>query len=126
MNTKEEYKNVKNIEKRNIDKEKPEASLSQTKTIDEKPKHKVFVPPTVEEVAAYVKAKGYDFIDPEYFVAFYEANGWVQGKARKPIKNWKACCATWKKNGNNNPYKNEKEKIRLKAQGRGGYVDELR
>ena len=44
-----------------------------------------------------IKEKGYD-IDPEEFLAHYEANGWVQGNDHKTIKSWKACCVTWKKN----------------------------
>ena len=52
-----------------------------------------FVPPTLDEVTAYCKEKGYTF-SPEAFHAYYEANGWVQGKG-KPIKKWQACCVTW-------------------------------
>jgi hypothetical protein len=52
-----------------------------------------FSPPTQEEVQEYCQAKGYTF-DPIMFFNHYEANGWVQGKG-KPIKSWKACCATW-------------------------------
>lgn len=53
-----------------------------------------FVKPTIEEIKAYCEEKGY-VIDAEYFFNFYEACGWVQGKARKPIKSWKACIVTW-------------------------------
>lgn len=52
-----------------------------------------FIPPTVEEVAAYCRKHGYD-IDAEAFVSYYTANGWVQGRGR-PIKDWKACVRTW-------------------------------
>jgi hypothetical protein len=31
----------------------------------------------------------------ERFFNYYETNGWVQGKSRKPIRNWKACVNTW-------------------------------
>ncbi len=55
-----------------------------------------FVPPTVDEVAEYCKERGNN-IDAESFVAFYEANGWVQGRGQKPIKNWKACVQTWER-----------------------------
>lgn len=58
-----------------------------------KPPRTRFVPPSVEEVRAYCKEKGYG-IDPERFVDYYQANGWVQGKG-KPIKDWKACVRTW-------------------------------
>jgi len=55
---------------------------------------KRFIKPTVDEVRAYCQEKGFG-IDAEYFINYYEANGWVQGRDRKPIKNWKACIATW-------------------------------
>ena len=57
-----------------------------------------FVPPTVEEVAAYCKERNHG-IDAQHFVDYYSANGWVQGKG-KPIKDWKAAVRTWERNGN--------------------------
>lgn len=54
---------------------------------------KKFIPPTVEQVAAYCREKGYH-LDPELFVAHYEANGWKQGRG-KPIVSWKAAVLTW-------------------------------
>lgn len=56
---------------------------------------KKFIPPTVEQVAAYCGEKGYH-IDPELFIAHYEANGWKQGRGR-PIVSWKAAVVTWEK-----------------------------
>ena len=57
--------------------------------------------PTVEEVAAYCKSKGYA-IDAAHFVSYYEANGWKVG--RNAMKSWQATCANWasrdKKSGN--------------------------
>lgn len=64
-----------------------------------KKKSSRFVKPTVEEVDAYVKEKGYH-IDAESFVSYYESKGWVVGKS--PMKDWKAACRTWEKNRNNN------------------------
>ena len=60
------------------------------------PKGKGFVKPTVEEVEAYCKEKEFTF-DPEQFVAYYESNGWMVGKSK--MKNWKAACITWQRNG---------------------------
>lgn len=60
-------------------------------------KNPQFVPPTIEEVRAYCLERK-NGIDPETFIAHYEANGWVQGKGAKPVKNWKACITTWEKN----------------------------
>jgi hypothetical protein len=51
-------------------------------------------PQNIEEVKKYFKEKNIE-VDPYKFYNFYEANGWVQGK-NKPIKNWKACVATWR------------------------------
>ena len=48
-----------------------------------------FLPPTVEQVAEYVKLRG-SKVDPQGFVDFYEAKGWMIGKT--PMKDWKAAC----------------------------------
>lgn len=52
------------------------------------------IPPTVEEVRAYCDSRS-NGIDPEMFIAFYEARGWKIGKDR--MKSWKACVVTWEK-----------------------------
>ena len=57
--------------------------------------HNMFVPPTLEEVEAYILEKGYHF-EADTFIAFYESNGWKVGK--NPMKNWKSACVTWEKN----------------------------
>ena len=57
--------------------------------------------PTVEEVAEYIKEKGYHF-NAEDFVAYYESNGWKVGK--NPMKSWQAACRTWESN-----YKKKKQ-----------------
>lgn len=59
-----------------------------------------FVPPTVEEVRTYCAEKGFTF-DPQLFVDYYIANGWVQGKGR-PLKDWKAAARTWNRRENAN------------------------
>ena len=59
-----------------------------------------FVKPTVEEVAAYIKAKGYTF-DAEQFWNYYESKGWIVGKA--PMKSWQSACVTWQKRNGNGP-----------------------
>lgn len=54
-----------------------------------------FTPPSVDEVRAYCQERK-NCIDPEAFVDYYTANGWVQGKG-KPIKDWKATVRTWER-----------------------------
>lgn len=58
-------------------------------------KRKRFTPPTLEEVRAYCEER-HNTVDPQRFIDYYTANGWVQGRG-KPIKDWKACVRTWEK-----------------------------
>lgn len=74
-----------------------ETKLKETKSNEGNKARTAFVPPSLDEVQAYVKEKGYHF-DAEAFIAHYEANGWVQANGRAKIKNWKMCCTTWEKN----------------------------
>ncbi len=53
---------------------------------------KASMPPTLDEVTAYVGEKGFH-VDPARFWNYYESNGWKVGK--NPMKNWKAACGTW-------------------------------
>ncbi|MCD7821780.1 MAG: helix-turn-helix domain-containing protein [Clostridiales bacterium] len=63
-------------------------------------RQKRFIPPTVEEVEAYCKEKGYS-MDAQRFVDYYEAVDWMRGKTK--IKNWKACVRTWQRNESGKP-----------------------
>lgn len=51
-----------------------------------------FIPPTDDEVAAYVAEKGYHF-NPESFAPHYQSKGWKVGD--QPMKDWRAACRTW-------------------------------
>lgn len=55
---------------------------------------KRFQKPTVEEIAVYIKEKGYN-VDAESFFDYYESVGWKRGKT--PMKDWKATVRTWNK-----------------------------
>lgn len=57
---------------------------------------KVFVPPTLDEVAEYCLLRGND-LSPQYFIDKYDGNGWMVGKNK--MKDWKAVVRTWEKNG---------------------------
>ena len=57
-------------------------------------KAKRFMPPTVDEVAAYCQERG-NGLDPEAFVDFYASKGWMVGK--NPMKDWKAAVRTWER-----------------------------
>lgn len=57
-------------------------------------KNKRFEEPTVEEVAAYCRERG-NSVDPQRFVDYYTANGWMVG--RNKMKDWKASVRTWER-----------------------------
>lgn len=61
-----------------------------------------FVPPTVEEVAAYCSERN-NSVDPESFVNFYASKGWMIGKNK--MKDWKAAVITWEKRDRGVPLK---------------------
>ena len=54
----------------------------------------MFVPPTVDEVREYCLARK-NGIDPQEFVDYYAARGWMLGKAK--MKDWKAAVRTWER-----------------------------
>ena len=71
-----------------------------TYSYDDQPKKsKRFTPPTVEEVAAYIREQGYQ-LDAEAFVDYYEANGWMVGKNK--MKDYKATLRNWERRRKNN------------------------
>ena len=53
--------------------------------------------PTLEEIKAYCEEKK-SSIDPQAFFDYYTKIGWVYGKNKLPIKDWKACVRTWERN----------------------------
>ena len=78
-----------------------ENSINSSEEKEVKGKRKpAFQPPTLEAVMEYAKERG-NKIDPIAFFDFYEANGWVQGKQGKPLKDWKAAVRYWERTGIN-------------------------
>lgn len=75
------------------------------------PKSADFIKPTEEEVKAYCeerknKIKAKDFID------YYDRNGWIVGKKKDPMKDWKAAVRYWERTDNT-----EKQSIHNKDMG---------
>ncbi len=68
----------------------PEAVVQKPQEVKEKSRR--FVKPTEEQVAEYIREKGFTFA-ASAFIDFYESKGWVVGKS--PMKDWKAACRTW-------------------------------
>lgn len=57
---------------------------------------KRFTPPTLSEIEAYIKEKGYHFNAKDFFDYYASAN-WHKSDG-KAVKNWKQCCALWESN----------------------------
>ena len=64
----------------------------------DKNKSKKFIAPSIDEVRKYIEEKGYS-VDPERFVDYYTANGWMVGKNH--MKDWKATVRNWERNNGN-------------------------
>ena len=88
-----------NINKENINKNNNNSSSKNIVTL------KRFIPPTVEQIKAYCDERGSYWIDPEHFIDYYEARGWILSNGKKMV-DWKAAVRTWEKNERNR----EKEK----------------
>jgi len=58
-----------------------------------------FVPPTVDQVSEYVRARGSP-VDAQQFVDFYASKGWMVGKSK--MKDWQASVRTWEKRESEN------------------------
>lgn len=74
--------------------------LSEDKTGEENngasaPTRSRFQKPTVQEVEAYCREKGYAHVDAEYFWNYYENINWHIGKNK--MKNWRLAVANWEK-----------------------------
>ena len=77
-----------------------EIDIDKDKEIDikkENNKRKNFIKPTVEEVKQYCLERK-NSVDPEYFIDYYNSNGWKVGK--NPMKDWKATVRTWERRDN--------------------------
>lgn len=104
------------VEKETETEEKTETNLSPTgesrgahapTPAPERPRRRArqpFTPPTLAEVAAYCQERR-NGIDPQHFLDYYTANGWVQGKG-KPIQDWRATLRTWERNNTARPRQN--------------------
>lgn len=65
-----------------------------------KDKNNVFVPPTLEEVQAYVEERGSN-VDAQKFFDYYTAGNWRDAKGNA-VKNWKQKLLTWERKDNTN------------------------
>ena len=74
-----------------------------------------FIPPTLEEVAAFIAENGYR-VDAGRFIDYYTANGWMVGKTK--MKDWKAAVRNWHRNEREVPKQTGKVQQKFKPEGR--------
>ena len=89
----EKAKKAKEKEK---EKEKTKEKDMEKESVEKaaKPPRTRFIAPDVDSVRAYCQEKGFS-VDPERFVDYYTANGWMVGKNH--MKDWKATVRTWER-----------------------------
>jgi predicted phage replisome organizer len=78
------------IDKSRVDKNRKEKDVSAKIPANR------FIKPTLQEVTDYCNSRN-NGIDPQYFLCYQEARGWLLG-GKSPIKNWKAAINTWERN----------------------------
>lgn len=61
----------------------------------ENKKNKRFIPPTLEEIQAYIDERN-SSVDAQQFYDYFNAGNWVDSKGNK-VKNWKQKLITWEK-----------------------------
>ena len=74
---------------------------------DPEKKKEEFVAPTIEEVRAYVREKGYN-LDVEKFHRYYTESNWRDARG-KQVKNWKLKLMVWDRPKYSKPIDNGKQ-----------------
>lgn len=74
---------------------------------DPEKKKEEFTPPTLEEVRAYVREKGYN-LDVEKFHRYYTESNWRDARG-KQVKNWKLKLMVWDRPKYSKPIDNGKQ-----------------
>jgi predicted phage replisome organizer len=94
-NVKDKSKTSQQCQDTDIDiEEDKEIDIKNIDNKENKEKTKRFTPPSLEEVQAYCNERNNN-INPEYFVDYYNSNGWIVGKTK--MKDWKATVRNWER-----------------------------
>lgn len=75
-----------------------------------------FSPPDIQDVKAYCMERKNN-VDPERFIDFYEAKGWMVGKNK--MKDWRAAVRNWERN------EASKSTAQTTQQGRLDWIDDI-
>jgi hypothetical protein len=80
-----------------LDQDQDQEDIYGAHTTSEKKKTtRRFTPPTLEEVTAYCLERK-NGINPQGFLDSNQQKGWVVGKNRTPMKDWRAAIRTWER-----------------------------
>ena len=74
--------------------DRKEESLGNKKPMKKRQPDKVFVKPTVEQIAEYCKER-HNGINAQDFYDYYESCGWVVGRCAKRMKDWQSAVRYW-------------------------------
>ena len=102
LQIKEKIKEKNHYNNSKMDFEKESENNSQ------KGRKEAFIPPTLEEVRAYMDENGENGFSAERFWNYYEAKGWVLGKAK--MKFWKRLLDNWSNGGDDKSRKSRAAK----------------
>lgn len=70
--------------------------IEQKRTEQKRTRGRSFTPPTIDEVTAHCREKGYNSIDPEKFISYYAQQGWKLANGN-PMKCWRSATTNWAK-----------------------------
>ncbi len=94
-----ELPKVQNVDPKssNVEHESFNINISNETIDSKKGSSKKFIKPTLDQVQDYIDEMGFTY-EAQEFLDSNEQKGWVVGKARTPMKDWKAAMRVWQSN----------------------------
>lgn len=88
------FEKPKKAKEKEMEKEKEKENENEREkyTAELPPSPTPFSPPSVDDVREYFNKRGYG-TEPERFVSYYAARGWMSGQT--PISDWRAAADSW-------------------------------
>ncbi len=106
-----QYQGVQNVGLHSVGQINTNKEITKTKEKEKILKKENFTKPTEDEIKQYCEEKGYSNIDVEYFIDYYESNGWLVGRTK--MKDWKATIRNWNRRNYNTSNTKKEELIEM-------------